>query len=330
MDASSGRRIEVFEPFSKAFDLTKLILFQPFDVAKWLVIGFAAFLSHLGGGGGNGFNFNANPSRLGHGDWNWRVRSATNDVFGSTADWPGWVWPSIIIGGLAFIAIVVLCLWIGARGKFIFTDCIVRNRGAIVEPWREFKNEGNSYFLFSLLVAVIILTTLGLASLPLWLPFALHGEAARGTGLVLGISFLAVIAIVVLVGYTVISSFMVPVMYRQKCGAGRAFGASLAALTAYPGPVILYILFTVVLYIAFALIACLLTCVTCCIVAIPYVGTVIMLPFYVFFMSYLLLFVRQFGPDYDAWGNIVAIEPAAPPSTEPPPAPPEPPPVQLS
>ncbi len=35
MDASSGRKIEVFEPFSRAFDLTKLILFQPFDLAKW-------------------------------------------------------------------------------------------------------------------------------------------------------------------------------------------------------------------------------------------------------------------------------------------------------
>lgn len=326
MDASSGRKIEVFEPFSRAFDLTKLILFQPFDLAKWFVIGFAAFLSHLGGGGGNGFNYN---SKLTHGDWNWKVRSATHDVFGSTNNLPPWALPLIAIAVLLVLAIVVLCLWIGARGKFIFTDCIVRNRGAIVEPWHEFKREGNSYFLFSLLMAVIILTALGLASLPLWMPFALHGEMARGMELVLGISFLAVIAAVILVGYSIISGFMIPVMYRRKCGAGKAFGASLAAITTHPGPVILYVLFTVVLYVAFALIACLLICVTCCIVAIPYLGTVILLPFYVFFMSYLLLFVRQFGPDYDAWGNVVAIEPAPPVSTEPPPQP-EPPPVQLS
>ncbi len=324
MDASSGRKIEVFEPFSRAFDLTKLILFQPFDLAKWFVIGFAAFLSHLGGGGG--FNYN---SKLGRGDWNWKMRSATNEVFGSASDWPAWVLPLIVLGGLVFIALAVVCLWIGARGKFIFTDCIVRNRGAIVEPWREFKRVGNSYFLFSLLMAVMILAVLGLASLPLWMPLALRGEAPAGAGLVLGISFLAVIAVVILVGYYVISSFMIPVMYRRKCGAAEGFGASVAAITAWPGPVILYVLFSFVLFVAFAMIACILTCVTCCITAIPYLGTVILLPFYVFFMSYLLLFVRQFGPDYDAWANIVAIEPAPPAPTEPPPSPPEPPPLQL-
>jgi hypothetical protein len=74
--------------------------------------------------------------------------------------------------------------------------------------------------------------------------------------------------------------------------------------------------------------------VTCRITAIPYVGTVILLPVYVFFMAYLLLFVRQFGLDYDPWANVVAVEPAAqtapttfPPPEAPPPSP-EPPPVQ--
>jgi hypothetical protein len=37
-------KIEIFEPFGAAFELMKRILFQPFDFAKWLVIGFAAFL----------------------------------------------------------------------------------------------------------------------------------------------------------------------------------------------------------------------------------------------------------------------------------------------
>jgi len=39
-----------------------------------------------------------------------------------------------------------------ARGTFIFTDCIVRNRAAIVEPWHEYRKEGNSYFLFLLAI----------------------------------------------------------------------------------------------------------------------------------------------------------------------------------
>ena len=60
-------------------------------------------------------------------------------------------------------------------------------------------------------------------------------------------------------------------------------------------------------------------CVTCCITAIPYVGTVILLPVHVLFMSFLLLFVRQFGPDYDVW--IAIPEPTATTTSEPPPLP---------
>ena len=47
----AGRKIEIFKPFGEAFELTKKILFQPFDIGKWFVIGFAAFLAGNFGGG---------------------------------------------------------------------------------------------------------------------------------------------------------------------------------------------------------------------------------------------------------------------------------------
>jgi hypothetical protein len=49
-------KIEIFKPFGEAFELMKKILFQPFDLGKWLVIGFAAFLASLSGGSGYSFN----------------------------------------------------------------------------------------------------------------------------------------------------------------------------------------------------------------------------------------------------------------------------------
>ena len=236
---------------------------------------------------------------------------------------PSWVLPLIGLGVLVVIAIVVVLMWLSARGKFIFADCIVRNRGAIEEPWREFKREGNSYFLFSLLVAAIVLFIIGLATIPLWVPFALKGEAPEGVGLFVGIGLLALVALVMGVAFHVISSFMIPVMYRQRCGASAAFQATVQLIAGNIGVVILYVLFVLVLMLAFALVSCLATCLTCCIVAIPYLGTVIMLPAYVFFMSYLLLFVRQFGPEYDAWATVLTVEPATqtiePPTVEPPP-----------
>jgi hypothetical protein len=58
-------------------------------------------------------------------------------------------------------------------------------------------------------------------------------------------------------------------------------------------------------------------CATCCIVAIPYVGTVILLPMHIFFQGFLLLFLRQFGSDYDVWAGITQAPPALPASTSP-------------
>lgn len=330
MDGTAGPKIEVFEPFSRAFDLTKLILFQPFDIGKWMVIGFAAFLANLAGGGGAGFN----PARFWREDWKWKMNSATTDVYQSASAMPGWVLPMALFGFLFILGLGLVLLWLGARGRFIFADCVVRNRAAIQGPWREFKREGNSLFLFSLLVAVIMVLVFGLAALPLLIPMATNHDLPRGAMLVLGVSLLAIVALLFSVGYHLAASFMLPVMYRRRCGAAEGFRAGLAAVSAHPGPVILYLLFTLVLRTAFLMVACVLTCVTCCITAIPYVGTVILLPVYVFFMAYLLLFVRQFGPDYDPWANVVAVEPAAqtapttfPPPEAPPPSP-EPPPVQ--
>lgn len=316
MNSTPGK-IEIFAPFSAAMDLTKLILFQPFDIAKWLVIGFAAFLANLGGGGGGNLNLGR---RFPKGDWSWR--STSHDFANTGSDLPAWVWPLIIVGLLMLVALVIALMWVGSRGKFIFTDCVVRNRAAIVEPWKAFAREGNSYFLFSLLAGLIFLAALGLAGAPLWVPFALNGNPPEGVALVLGVSLFALVMIVLGGGLSLISIFMVPIMYRQRCGAAAAFRQSIALIGQHFGPVLLYLLFSIVLWVAFALVACVLTCVTCCITAIPYVGTVILLPVYVFFRSYLLLFVRQFGPEYDAWGNVTAEAaqgPLDPPSIEPPP-----------
>lgn len=321
----TARKIEVFAPFSAALDLTKLILFQPFDIAKWLVIGFAAFLANLaGGGGGNGLNFNRHfPSGS-----DWSFRSTSHDMIGSGSAMPAWLIPLIIGGGIFLLLLGIVLLWVGSRGKFIFADCVVRNRAAIVEPWHEFRREGNSLFLFSLLVGLGVLIVLSLAGLPIWLPWVMHGAPPSGAGLVVGISFFGLVALVILIGWSLIASFMLPVMYRRRCSAAEGFQGALALVTAEPGPVILFVLFNFVLRLAFAMIACVLTCVTCCITAIPYVGTVILLPIFVFFMAYLLLFVRQFGPDYDVWANITTTPAVRSSEALPPPPASEQPPFQ--
>ena len=44
---------------------------------------------------------------------------------------------------LSLLALIVVFAWLRARGRlFMFIDCIVKNRGATAEPWREFRKRG--------------------------------------------------------------------------------------------------------------------------------------------------------------------------------------------
>ena len=87
-------RIEIFKPFGEAFELTNKILFQPFDLKKWFVIGFAAFLSgHLAG---VGFNF---PSPFG----NFQSHRATEDVIPAHLEqWKPWLVAAVVVLALLF------------------------------------------------------------------------------------------------------------------------------------------------------------------------------------------------------------------------------------
>src|ERR1700738_3797831 len=148
-------KIEIIEPFNEAIELTKKILFQPFDLRKWCVIGFTAFLANLGGG----FNFNPGGTKT--------ERAELGNLADQLSEIPPWI---LILGGaviaLSILALIVVLAWLRARGRFMFIDCVVKNRGAIAEPWREFKEQGNSYFLLSLVVGFIIAVIAGISSLP--------------------------------------------------------------------------------------------------------------------------------------------------------------------
>ena len=302
----SEPHIEIFAPFGEAFETTKKILFQPFDLTKWFVIGFAAWLATMFSGG----NFNYRRG-FGNGDWDWKAH--THGQGFSLDDVPPWVIPVVIGGGLLLLAIVALLLWLNSRGRFMFTDCIVRNRGAIVEPWHEFRTEGNRYFVIQLVIALCSVFVFGGLALIFVFGWYWNNPLFPLPLLIL----LGVVLFLVAVVIGLIMKFMVPVMYRQRCDAMDAFRAVWQLIAANPGTFILFGLFYVVLCIAGAMIGCLAACVTCCIAALPYIGTVILLPVVMFLFVYPLCFIRQFGDSYDVWAVVRPSEPPPPPSVPP-------------
>ncbi len=307
-------RVEIFAPFGEAFELTRKILVRPFDLKKWFVIGFAAWLATFAGG----FNFNY-QGRFKNVQWNWKTQHQGAPF--SLSDAPPWLIPVAIAGFIVILALIVVLAWLNARGRFIFTDCIVRNRAAIAEPWREFRLEGNRYCIFQIVLAFCNLIIIGglVGIFALGWPWN-HSLLPIAPLILCGVSYLLLMLVLLL-----ILKFMVPVMYRQRCDAVSAFRQVWALLCAHPGVFVLFALFYFLLLIASGMIGCLAACFTCCLAAVPYLGTVLLLPLVMFLFSYPLCFLRQFGDPYDAFVTVEPRElppPLIPPiQQEPPPAP---------
>jgi hypothetical protein len=303
----TGRNIEIFAPFSEAFELMTKILFKPFDLGKWFVIGFAAWLAN----GFSSYSFRSNMP----GNANWKWQSASHSFPGTHNGIPVWLVPLIAIGIVFVLAVVALIIWLSSRGKFILIDCLVKNRGAIKEPWREYREEGNSFFIFRLLVSVASLAIVGAIAIPFVLPGLMHwggGVALVGAAALAILLPIGVVFVILAVVLGLIFQLMAPVMYRRRCTAAAAFQDLWSLVTQNPGVFILYFLFLIVLVIAAVAVGCISACVTCCLTAIPYLGTVILLPVSVMLYAFPLCFLRQFGSDYDVWAGI------APPPSEPP------------
>jgi len=300
-------KIEIFEPFGAAFELMKRILFRPFDFAKWLVIGFAAFLS---GAWGSGLSFRF----PGNANWNFRSISHNNATISDLL--PSWFFPFIVVIVALALLIIFALMWIAARGRFIFTDCVVKNRAAIIVPWQEYRREGNSFFLFSLVVMFLTLLLMGVFVLLIVLPMGLlaggKGTAGLGAAAVFALVFVGLVWLALAIFFGVVSQFMVPVMYRRRCRAREAFFDVSKLVLARPGPIVLFVLFGIVLVLALVIVSTIATCVTCCVAGFPYISSVVLLPAFVWLLAFKLLFLRQFGPEYDVWATA-----ASPPTTPP-------------
>ena len=289
-------KIEIFEPFGAALELMKRILFQPFDFTKWLVIGFAAFLS---GSWGSGFQFRF-PSG---GNWNFKSTSFNHAPISESL--PTWLVPFIFVIVALIIVIAFVFVWISARGRFIFLDCVVKNRGEIVAPWNEYRREGNSFFLFSLAVMLLAMVVMAGLVLLFVVPFGVFSGGKMTTGLgvaaICALIFCGLVWVAFIIIFAVVTQFMVPVMYRRRCLAREAFFDVWRLIRRRPGPFVLFVLFGIVLALALVVAGTIVSCVTCCIAGLPYISSVVMLPAFVWLLGFKLLFLRQFGPEYDVW-----------------------------
>lgn len=304
--------IAFIAPLQRAWGRMERMLFRPFRIETWLVMGFAAFLSELFHGGAGGtygrhYHGHGGPGEIPHAIFR-RVWEFLQD-------------PAMlvlaIVGGIVVLTIVIVLQWVSCRGRFIFLDNVVYERAAIVEPWSRFARLGNSLFVWTLLfglaclVAILVVALPFLASLrSLWSDGEFHW---LGLVSLAGFMFMA-IPVALAMAYTVLflNHFVVPIMYRHGLSATQAWGRFLTLLRAHPVSFIAYGLLMIVLWSAILLAKVVLGFSTCCIgfllLATPYLGQVVLLPVLATLRAFGPEFLAQFGPEYD----LFAAAPASP------------------
>jgi hypothetical protein len=307
------------EPLSRAWSRMKLALFRPFDVHKWFVIGFNAFLAGLmdasRGSGGSRGGKNTSFGEFIHFPrtaWNWLM------------DHPGWT--VVILFAIAVVVVVIVVLtWASSRGVFMFLDSVARDRVEIAKPWREYQREGNSLFVWRLVFGLVCFVVFG----GLVAIFFAQGAVLYDAGyrravpiiFIVGLGLLTLL-IVLVIGYInlFLKEFVAALMYKNRISAGRAWKLFLGLFGKYPFHFLGFGILIFLLMLVFVFVVIVAGLVTCCIgwllLVIPYIGTVVTLPVWYTFRAFSLEFLAQFGPEYNVFPLPAApeAEPSAPPA----------------
>jgi len=313
--------INVVEPISPALERVKRVLFQPFDLGKWFIIGFCAWLACLGEGGGGGFNFQVPGAGGGHGGGGETFRHEFEHAKDYVLNNLGWIVPlaaAVVVIGLG---LWLLFLWLNSRGKFMFLHCVALDQAEVSKPWCQFAHEGNSLFLFRLGLGLIgWVLTLPLVVVIAVMIFRMVQRGEPDVGGILGAVGLGLVLIAVAMVFAIIhkltTDFVVPIMFLRRSRCLKAWRELWALLSSHAGQFILYFLFSIVLAMAIrlmVLVVTIATCCCCCLMLLPYVGTVLLLPVLMFKRCYSLYFLAQFGPEYDVFPPAGPPMPGLPP-----------------
>ncbi len=283
------------------------MLFRPFHVEAWLVLGLSAFLARMLDSAGSGAGWNLGGGSHGRGSGSHAAETALDQL--------AWLLdhPIVLIGiavGMLIVCVVLVVLgWVSARAQFVFLENVVLEKPAFLGPWRRHGRLGKSLFLWGAAFSFAWLVPGALVLLPFANTLAL---LLRGGDFVLpgalgfasvGLGVLAMLAIAFVL--LLAREFVVPLMWRYEENATEAWRRFGPLFWSHPGEFVAYALFLVVLGIGAAIALVVAGIATCCVglllMLIPYLGAVVMLPVHVTGRALGPEFLAQFGPEWDVF-----------------------------
>ena len=311
--SSHPREIGVTEAIEPAYERVKQMLFKPFNLTKWITIGFCAWLAGFGesGGGGGGFNgYNGGDHHFNGNNGGEHIRQVCHQARDYALVNLYWIIPVAIMVVLVVVALWLLVLWLSSRGKFMFLHCVALDKAEVEVPWRKFAGAANSLFWFRLVVGlsgmVVMLPLLGFIALSIVRMVLQGGPDVAGGMSVVGLGLVCfLLALVFALIHKFLVDFVVPIMFLRGGSCLAAWREFYALLSANAGKFTVYILFQIVLTMAIGALVLMAILVTCCLAGclmlLPFVGTVLLLPVLVFKRAYPLYYLAQYGPQYDVF-----------------------------
>ena len=317
--------IDIGQPIEQSWNRTELHLFRPFHASTWFALGFTAWLASFlnGGAGGGSFqvpsNISINPildeagKKIREG-----ISSPWNALCTQALGWGLPAWLGILAGLFLLAALLYLLFtWLGCRGRFMFLDNVLHNRAEVVRPWHEFRPQGNSLFQLHAGIGIAALSVFFLllagALVSCWPDIVARKMRSFYTYIPWILVFVGFFLgwLPVAIGLFFLKDFGVPLMYRRRCSAWEACLLLSRLGRERCADFLLYLVVRIVLAIVLVFTAFIASCLTCCLGFIPYLGTVITLPLWVFRQSFVLDCLAQISPEDQLW------PPAAPPPVPP-------------
>jgi len=298
---SGGSPLDAFTP---ALQHTKRMLFQPFDIGKWFILGFVIFLAQLigsgGGGGGQGARNRWNNN--GH-DWCGDGVQDLQQAGQWVVDHLGLILLIAFAGFVVINLIGVVIQYLGSRGHFMFIECVMENKAEVAVPWRNASKPAWSLFLWRVAIFILIFWCFALLfALPAWglAKTAAAGEFSFPGSLITLLPFVAVfIPLVILISLAdlLIRDFVTPVMAIKKLDLLGALEQTMGLWRSQIGNLVLYLLFRLIIGVLAGAVGMAVACLTCCIGLLPVIYQTITAPISVFVRSWTLAILEQWDPE---------------------------------
>lgn len=215
-------KINVLDSFSRAFKHTENFLFKPFQLKKWLTLGFITLFTFSGGYSFN-FNYPGNWERndtqthkaFQSGDWTVLKNKIMHFLNSADANTVITIAALIIVCTLLFFLVF---MWLNSVFNFVLVDNIIKNKAAVREPFARLKPKGKSLFLWNISVLIIFLLLFALfLSLIVYGIYDYHKThgAINILWMVLGGISLIIAGLFAGIIGLITTDFIIPVMYAE-------------------------------------------------------------------------------------------------------------------